>query len=276
VLLATSYTNPAVGPTVGTYYWYPTSLVQGWVNGSTTNDGMLLKQTTESTGNQFTFDTPVLIVAYNHWLGQEPYQPFYSQQLTDRMGISVDLADGNLVVHNQDLQIAGTGIDLSIDRYYNSQATGSINVGTQWELGTGAGIKLNIFADGSADYRGPDGVHYPFIKNPDGTFAQPAGLDATLVLNGNGTYTMTFHADESRYNFTSNGKLTSEADRNGNQITFAYTGTTLNSITDTQGRTTSFAYGTKSALGRIRSLQECAQRRLRRFLRFRDSTPPLG
>jgi RHS repeat-associated protein len=247
---APSYTT-TVGPTVGSYHWYPTQLVQGWVNGSTANDGMLLKQTTETTTDLFTFDSPVLTVTYHHWLGMQPYQPFYSRGLTDRMGVSVDLADGNLLVSSHDLQIAGTGLDLSLDRSYNSEGSGTINVGAQWELGTGAGIKLNSFADGSADYRGPDGVHYPFIRNPDGTFIKPAGLDATLVQNANGTYTLTFHADESHYDFTSSGKLTSESDRNGNQITFAYTGTTLNSITDTQGRVTSLAYGANAQITAI-------------------------
>jgi len=187
-----AYTNPAVGPTVGTYYWYPTRLVQGWVSGTIANDGLLLKLTNEATSTLLSFDTPVLTVTYNPWLGYQPYQPFYTERLTDRMGIAVDLADGNLLVANQDLQISGTGLGLSIPRYYNSMATGTINVGAQWELGTGAGIKLNTFADGSADYRGPDGVHYPFIRNPDGSFIQPPGLDAVLVQNANGSYTMTF------------------------------------------------------------------------------------
>jgi hypothetical protein len=146
-----AYTNPAIGPAAGTYNWYPTQLVQAWVNGSTANNGLLLKQTNEAAANLFAFDSPVLTVTYHHWLGMQPYQPFYSRGLTDRMSVSVDLADGNLLVSNQDLQIAGTGIGLSIGRYYNSQATGTINVGAQWELGTGAGIKLNQFADGSVD-----------------------------------------------------------------------------------------------------------------------------
>ncbi|MGH2597261.1 MAG: DNRLRE domain-containing protein [Actinomycetota bacterium] len=244
-----AWTTTNVGPAVGWYNSYPTQLVQGWVNGTTENKGVLLKEPTENVNQVLSFDSstatsstvwPTLTVIYRHWLGEQPYQPMWSHGLTGRMGMSVDVADGNLILHANDLNIAGTGLGLSLDRYYNSEAEGSINIGNQWELGTGAGIKLTVYT-GSIGYRGADGTRLAFIQNPDGSFASPAGIDATLAVNGNG-YTMTFHQSGLRYNFGSNGKLTSQVDKNGNQITFAYTGTTLNSITDTQGRVTNLTY----------------------------------
>jgi hypothetical protein len=43
-------TNASVTDTPGRWaYWYPTALVQGWVNHSITNDGLLLKETSELT-----------------------------------------------------------------------------------------------------------------------------------------------------------------------------------------------------------------------------------
>jgi hypothetical protein len=49
-------TNTSVGPTNNTWYhWYPTSLVQSWVNGSAANDGFLLRQPIENIANSIFF-----------------------------------------------------------------------------------------------------------------------------------------------------------------------------------------------------------------------------
>lgn len=76
-----------------------------------------------------------------------------------------------------------------------------------------------------------------------GTYQTPAGLNATLVKNGDGTFKLTFHKSGEQYHFTSAGALTSDTDKNGNALTFSYNGSgQLTQIQDTQQRITTFSY----------------------------------
>ncbi len=128
---ASSYTQNAVGGTAGWRYWYPSSLVRSWADGRARSLGFLLKATDESVRTPYIFRSseyadstywPTLSVYYSTNLGERPYYSFHDEQLTDRSGLRVNLANGNLIVHHNDLGIAGTGLDLSLDRSYHSRA----------------------------------------------------------------------------------------------------------------------------------------------------------
>lgn len=45
-----------ITPSTGWDHWYPTQLVQGWINGSISDHGLLLKEPTENIGNVLYFD----------------------------------------------------------------------------------------------------------------------------------------------------------------------------------------------------------------------------
>jgi YD repeat-containing protein len=65
-------------------------------------------------------------------------------------------------------------------------------------------------------------------------------MDGTLVKHGDGTYELDWNSMEV-WQFNSNGNLVSDTDRSKNVVTYAYNGgNNLTTITDTQGRTTSF------------------------------------
>ena len=74
-----------------------------------------------------------------------------------------------------------------------------------------------------------------FLYN--GTTYTPAAprTIATLVHNGDGTWTFTRRANEI-FTFSSTGQLTQEKDLNGYATTLAYTGGLLKTITDPAGR----------------------------------------
>jgi YD repeat-containing protein len=161
------------------------------------------------------------------------------------MDLGVNVANGNLLLHAKDFSIHGTALDLTLERWYNSQGDITSVLGTNWLFGTGRDIGLVIYRDGSAAYFGPSGFQIPFIRNNDGSFSPPTGIDATLIKNADGTYTFSANKNGAKQNFSSGGFLTSQADQNGNTISFAYgAGNTLASITDTQGRVTTFTYTT--------------------------------
>jgi RHS repeat-associated protein len=125
--------------------------------------------------------------------------------------------------------------------------------GRGWQL---AGLdELAIASDGVLWVQ-DDGDALWFAE--DGTAFETAAGDAsfsTLVMNGDGTYTLTNkHGTES--NFSSTGKLTSIVDRNGNTTSYTYSSGLLTKITDPFGRDTTLTYTS----GRLTSVTDFASR----------------
>jgi RHS repeat-associated protein len=245
---ATVNTNCA---TLGEKNWYPTDLVQEWADGTHPNHGLLLKQKTEVVANVLDFASvehaeplkrPHLEVQYARWQGLLPYWTYESQQLSDRTALHVNVASGNLIVHQRDLLIEGTGLDLAIDRYYNSHYVGDVKIfGRNWTLGNADDVEYNVTPNGDVRVRGPSNFEVLFKKNPDGSYQTPPGINATLVRTGAGRYTLTFRNKE-RFEFEE-GDLAAHVDKNGNRISFARNANgDPSEITDTRGRKVTFAY----------------------------------
>jgi RHS repeat-associated protein len=247
----------------GWYTWgnsATTQLVQNWLTGATANDGLLIRAGTETDSELYTFDStrgtnlPELNVFYVNALGQGSG----SQQLTDRSGLSVNVANGNLVVTGNDVQIQGTGLSLSVERFYNSLGVGNAyQVGAfgTWLMGSGVDEHLTV-VDNHVDFQAPGGADETFYSNGSGGFTPPPGANANLVQNSNGSYTLTFDSSGEQLNFNSSGYLTSDVDRNGDTLTYTMSGTNLGSITDTQGRTITFAYGSTVGSNLITSITD--------------------
>lgn len=196
-------------------------------------------------------------------LGELHYYGLDGQRLSDRMDVQANIADGNLVLHGRDLQIAGTGLNLIVDRYYNSlnaaNSAGS-DFGPGWSMGTGRDVNLTVNGDGSVTFTGPSGYEVTFTQS-GGSYVTPTGLDATLVQNGDGTFTLTWHKNGERFQFNSSGVFTSDVDKNGNTISFAYNPDgTLNEITDTQGRVVNFAYTSQNGVQLISQMTDSTGR----------------
>jgi RHS repeat-associated protein len=249
--------------TAGWYTWgnsATTQLVQNWLTRATANDGLLIRAGTETDSELYTFDStrginlPELNVFYVNALGQGSG----SQQLTDRSGLSVNVANGNLVVTGNDLQIQGTGLSLSVERFYNSLGVGNAyQVGAfgTWLMGSGVDEHLTV-VDNHVDFQAPGGADETFYGNGSGGFTPPPGANANLVQNSNGSYTLTFDSSGEQLNFNSSGYLTSDVDRNGDTLTYTMSGTNLGSITDTQGRMITFAYGSTVGSNLITSITD--------------------
>jgi RHS repeat-associated protein len=237
----------------GWYMWFPsTSLVQGWINGSIANDGLLLRTVNESTiGSYAIFDQnnpdpsnwPYLQIYYDPGLGVENYYNFSSHQLTDRLDLRANVGNGNLIVHSKDMSIRGTGLALNVDHYYNNLSNYSFDFANRWAMNGGWDVYVSPNNDGTVLYHGTSGEALLFTKTGS-NFNSPIGLNAKLVQNGDGSYTLTFNQSGEKYNFASGGDFTSDVDRNGNTIRFNYDGNgRLASISDTQGRVSTLSYG---------------------------------
>jgi RHS repeat-associated protein len=87
----------------------------------------------------------------------------------------------------------------------------------------------------------PDGRLVLFADNEDGTFtAVTPDIHDRIEVNGDG-YTL-IQKSLNEYDFDSEGRLTAERDRNGNEIQFSYSGEQLVQISNDAGRTISLGY----------------------------------
>jgi RHS repeat-associated protein len=262
-----STTNPVANPSVtkpaGWAHWYPTQIVQEWVNESGTNkenNGFLLADTTQkTTTNLLSFrsskaseNKPYLTVSWTPRGQEDP--PFYSMQSFDlgyRATMKVNLASGDLFVNSTDLAVKGVGIPFLAEHNYDSldNSGGSVN---PWYSLPGA----EVYADGSVAI----GInHYDFatyILQSNGEFKTPPGMTNATLCKVNGTtckgnsidgskavYALTFnepgngplYQQGNKIDFGSTGGVWSIADRYGNALAYNYEGGLK--IKDTQGRT---------------------------------------
>ncbi|HZA01467.1 MAG TPA: DNRLRE domain-containing protein, partial [Hyphomicrobiaceae bacterium] len=210
-----------VGPALSMYAFTGiTQTIQNWVNGAAANYGLMIRAANESQGgttvefNNQKFDTadvddagnPHLHVRWNAWGGLQPMFKFDgTKQLDDRMSIAVNVANGQLVVHNQDIAVRGVGLNLAIDRYYNSLSATQFDLGNGWNLNIDCQVEIDTSANDGVVYYAPDGYAVLFRNNGSGGYITPAGINADLVKNGNGTFTLTFHGSNTKFDFQSGG-----------------------------------------------------------------------
>jgi RHS repeat-associated protein len=259
--------TPTVGGAEDVWvHWYPTRLVETWVNTRPgyPNQGLILKQASpENVSNLLTFHSqsgakpPLLKVKYAQRLGEQHYYKFETFELNDRMQAKVNVHNGNLIILERDLKVAGTGgMALVVDRYYNQRSNATQDLGNRWNFSLGKDVRLT-FETGGIVFHGSSGFELPFDRNTDGTYRSPDGFRGKLEVDGPG-YKIKFDEDESVFRFSSSGQFSSHKDRNGNTISFAYNGDgTLQKITDTQGRFTNFDY---NASGYVRLITDSGGR----------------
>ena len=140
------------------------------------------------------------------------------------------------------LFVQGPGLaDIFINLTYNSNSIrpSIFGLAMSSDLETHLVILYNPLVDG-VELVTDDGGRFPFLDNYDGTFTSltPFNHDQ-LFKDGDGYRLVT--RDQRTYLFDAEGRLVSKADRNGNAITYGYTGHLLTSIT-TGGRTVTLAY----------------------------------
>ncbi|MDQ1438358.1 MAG: hypothetical protein QOK43_1987 [Acidimicrobiaceae bacterium] len=179
-------------------------------------------------------------------LGELPGFKFDDFKLTDRMTLKVNVGTGNVVVDASDLAIQGSGLNLGIKRFWNSASQADGSFGDGWTMGTAADVYLDPASDGSVTFHGPSGFEAHFeAPTTSGRMAAPDSFShADLERMRDGIYVLTYHGSDERLTFDRRGVLTSDADRNGNAITFNHDGTSgrVTAITDTQGRTLTLSY----------------------------------
>src|ERR1019366_7015261 len=172
----------------------------------------------------------------------------------------VNVGSGNLVIETSDLSIQGTGINLSIGSTYNPLGNYFTQHGSGWIFNFGSDVALQSNSDGSMTYFDPSGHDWTYQSKSGGGWTDPAGLDADLVAGSNGTHTLTFYHTGEVYSFNSANILVKDTDKNNNSVTFntdASNASQVDSITDTQGRTTTIS---RDSSGRVTTITDPLKR----------------
>ena len=190
--------------------------------------------------------------------GDMRFFTFQSKEITDRQNLKMNVASGDVLLEATDMHLRGTMLDLVLSRTYNSQMTSAAELGRGWMLNVDQHLTPN--ADSSVTYTAPSGYAANFTPNGS-SYNIPAGVDDTLVHNGDGTFTLTAHQSQEKWTFNASGKLTADASKHGKSIAFTYDGSGhLTTITDTQGRKTTLAY---TAGGLLQSIADPSSRTVR-------------
>ena len=92
---------------------------------------------------------PTPLTPYDSGLGVLPFYTYVSHPLNvcacGKKELSVNVANGNLILHTVEMQIHGTGLDLSLDGYYNSLLGSNYypEFGQNWNLSLGRDVYLD-------------------------------------------------------------------------------------------------------------------------------------
>jgi RHS repeat-associated protein len=148
----------------------------------------------------------------------------------------------------EDLALPGRLLNFSFTRSYTSADIGIGPFGPGWTHS----FNWSLAENGAlVDIRRGDGRRDQFVRNPDLTYTPPSNVFDVLTKNGDSSFTLKLK-NQTRYEFSSAGKLTRIHEPAGNQLTLGYGGGKLTSVTDSVGRVVVLGYtsGTNIARGR--------------------------
>ncbi|WP_409483477.1 DUF6531 domain-containing protein [Arsenicicoccus dermatophilus] len=174
------------------------------------------------------------------------------EEFAVREGLSaaVNVANGNLVVRDTDLKFNALGMATRWDRFYNGLATRTGAFSGKWSLGGGQDVGLEI-ATSSVVFRGPSGFRATFTGSGS-TWTAPAGMNAKLTKNGDGTWKLRTNGSGETMTFTAGGFLTTHTDRNGVGLSYFYDASNrVTSVKDAAGRVSTFTYDASSRITKI-------------------------
>ena len=184
-------------------------------------------------------------------LGLQPFYGVESFALSEHVAATVNLATGNLVIRTEDVALNAPGLSVRLDVFRNSRATGAGAAGAGAVLSTGQDVGLKVEAS-VVTFHGPSGFTARYTASGSGGWAMPAGINADLVKNTDGTWALTYRKTGEKLTFTAGGYLVKDVDRNGVGLTLGYdTSDRLVSVTDGAGRVSAVAYNAAGKLGSV-------------------------
>ncbi len=172
-------------------------------------------------------------------------------------GQPVNCATGSFWHTFDDISVPGRGPALDLQRTYSSLLHGTDGMfGHGWSSSYGMGLSTD--ASGVVTVSQENGSTIAFAPNGS-AYTAPSRVMASLVKNGDGTFTLTDFRGGTTHTFSSAGQLLSVGDRNGYTSTLTYSGGALASVTDPSGRKLSV---TTDADGHVTAVSDPAGRQV--------------
>lgn len=263
-----AYVNPSVGGSTGWVYWYPTKMVQEWVNTANApeyegepqgyaNDGLLVKDEKDSTVNNVlafssiraSSNQPYLEVQYQpRGLGEQSQFTILKTPLTNELSMGVNVASGDLMLNQQALHIPGRGPAFNSTLQFNDLNQNTEQYG-HWTGSEADGVYEK--KEGSVELE-IGGAFFVFLKQASGTFITPPGIKATLCTAGhapcpstlpeNVKWRLIYNQSQEHVDFYPWG-VAEGSDRYGNGLKATYKEGVdfISSWTDTEGRKIEYA-----------------------------------
>jgi YD repeat-containing protein len=172
-------------------------------------------------------------------------------------GLGVSTAIGNYTETDTDLPFPGGLLGL-LDwaRTYNSLSTTAGALGRGWATSFGASLALD---QDPVQFHDTDGRVLPFTPDPADGYTRPPDLDADLIRNTDGTFTLAYNSGEA-WAFDATGRLTGKSFE-GQTVTCAYdTAGLLVRAAHSSGHSLAFGYGADGRLTQVTADDEPRKR----------------
>jgi RHS repeat-associated protein len=172
-------------------------------------------------------------------------------------GDPFNTSTGEFFTNESDVKVAGRGPGLNVTRSYSSQLSPYDGpLGPGWSFTYGMALSQDP-TSGLVTVHQENGSVVTFTPNGSGGYTAPTQVLATLVHNGDGSWTYTRRARQV-FGFGSSGQLNTIRDLNGETVTVAHTtGGQISTVTDGAGRALTFTY---NPAGRIATITDPAGR----------------
>ena len=223
---------------------------------------------------------PYLIITYgsnlsnqdkdNKLLGIQSWWRYVSTTTGD-VNLNVNMANSNLIASFSDLSVDGLGFDTIISHAYNSKKNIDSRFGNNWTISANKRLIISsdrkkvIYSDetdtqfefndsnGNGNY--VEGILDPSSSNYKSSDHRPNGLNWGLKYDSASHLFKGISSNKVTYTFDESGKIVSEADRNGNTLSYEYTGNQLVAIRNNgSARAVKLYYDGNDRLQRIEDL----------------------
>jgi RHS repeat-associated protein len=170
----------------------------------------------------------------------------------------VNTATGNYVFDHTDLSVPGRGLGLAFARFYNSLDSTNGSLGPGWTHSYNVTLTV-VSGDQSLQVRWGDG-HIDYYNWTGSSYIpRYPGVFDIVSRAGDGTFTIQ-QKSQTRWHFTSAGRLDTITDRNNNAVGLSYDGAgRLVTVQEPGGRSLSFIY---DGAGRITGIADPLPRRV--------------
>lgn len=227
------YRNHDAGPGAPGWRQFPvTRAVQGWVDGTRPNHGLIVKYENEASGPTVIFASsnssdasrrPRLVVNWEPLQGLRDHYGYADFDLGQAGQAKVNLASGNLSVVSTDLDTPGSGLDALVRRFYNSRAPYIGSIGPRWAMWPQSRERLYESNADDLMWRGgpAERLMFSMTGRYDGSLTVPQGYPATMGVGALLRWVLA-HDDGADYRFALNGYIEAIADAEGDTIAFGY------------------------------------------------------